>query len=212
LTGSPNVDNAHPAMAALILLAAGESRRYGGIKQLADIDGETMVHRTARIALGSGAAVLVITGANADLVAAAVADLPVLVLNHPAWGDGMGSSLAAGIRHVQSHFPAASAALLCLADQPLLNSAWLADLLAAHRRSPDSILVTETDGVSGPPVLFPRDLFDELAQWSGSKGAQMLLQREAHRVQRLASPAGIDVDTPDDLRRAHDMLDAAKPR
>jgi CTP:molybdopterin cytidylyltransferase MocA len=191
----------------LVLLAAGEGRRYGGIKQLADIKGETMVHRTARIALDSGAAVLVVTGANADPVAAALSDLPLTVFHHPAWRDGMGSSLAAGIRQVQIQFPFASGALLCLADQPLLESAWLTDLLAAHRRRPDSIFATETNGVPGPPVLFPHDLFVELGQWSGPKGAQAVLRREAHRVVRLVSPAGIDVDTPDDLRRAREILD-----
>lgn len=196
--------------AVIVLLAAGESRRYGGIKQLADFDGEPMVHRTARIALASGATVLVVTGANADVVTAALADLPLVVAHHPAWRDGMGSSLAAGMRRVQAQFPTASGALLCLADQPLLENAWLAEMLAAHRRRPDHIFATQTDGVPGPPVLFPRDLFHELAQWSGSKGAQAVLLREANRVISFPTPAGIDVDTPEDLHRARKILAARR--
>lgn len=191
--------------AVIVLLAAGESRRYGGIKQLAPFDGEALVHRTARIALASGAAVIVVTGANAPAVTAALADLPARVVHHPGWQEGMGSSLAAGIACVQAGFPAASGALVCLADQPLLESAWLAGLLAAHRRRPDAVLVTKSDRAPGPPVLFPADLFNELARWSGAKGAQVLLQREAHRVLNHASSEGIDVDTPEDLRRAHEM-------
>lgn len=193
-----------------MLLAAGESARYGGIKQLADFNGEAMVHRTARIALASGAMVLVVAGANADVVTAALSDLPLAVVHHSAWREGMGSSLAAGIGQVQAQFPFASGALLCLADQPLCDSAWLAHLLAAHRRSPDAILATETNGVSGPPVLFPRDLFNELALWSGSNGAKALLQREASRVLRFPHSSGIDVDTPEDLARACEILRARR--
>lgn len=207
----PPIAAADETAAVLLLLAAGASCRYGGIKQLADFAGEALVHRTARIALASGARVLVITGANAGLVTAALADLPLAAVEHPAWREGMGSSIAAGIGQLQARYPQASGALLCLADQPLYEGIWLAELLAAHRRSPGSIIATQNGGMPGPPVLFPRDLFAELARWSGPKGPQALLQREAHRVIQVVSPAGVDVDTPDDLQRALEILASARP-
>jgi len=49
----------------IVLLAAGEGRRFGGTKQLADIDGETMVHRAARTAIATGVELIVVTGAHA---------------------------------------------------------------------------------------------------------------------------------------------------
>ena len=52
----------------ILLLAAGEGRRYGGIKQLADIQGEPMVRRAARAALGHGVPVVVVLGAHAEQV------------------------------------------------------------------------------------------------------------------------------------------------
>lgn len=208
MTGVPSPGEPAPV---IVLLAAGESRRYGGVKQLAHLNGEAMVHRSARIALETGAPVLAITGANDEAVEAALADLPLVVVRHRAWREGMGSSLAAGIGQVRVQYPSASGALVCLADQPLFDSAWLEQLMAAHRRRPDMLMVTEAKGVPGPPVVFPGDLFDELAQWSGSKGAQAVLRREAHRVLRFASSAGIDVDTPDDLRRARELLGARRP-
>ncbi|MEW5297437.1 MAG: hypothetical protein WDW36_000645 [Sanguina aurantia] len=97
-----------------------------------------MVHRTARIALASGAKVLVVTGAHATAVTAALSDLPLSIVHHPDWQLGMGSSLAAGVAEVQARFPFASGVLVCLADQPLLDGLWLAGLLAAHRRRSDA--------------------------------------------------------------------------
>jgi len=192
--------------AVIVLLAAGESRRYGGIKQLADIDGEPMVRRVARIALESGARVVVVTGANAEKVSAVLADLPLLISHHGAWAEGMGSSLAAGIREVHRHSPLATGALLCLADQPLLKTSWYVRMLARHQQKPDRILATEQSGVTGPPVLFPQDCFDELIHWSGNRGAQALLQREADRVELFTSEDNIDVDSPDDLKLVQSWL------
>lgn len=185
--------------AVIVLLAAGESRRYGGIKQLADIDGEPMVRRAARTALATGANVVVVTGAHAEQVAAALHDLPLLITHHPAWREGMGSSLAAGIRQACQQFASASGALLCLADQPLLDATWLLQLLSRHREKPERILATRHDDVAGPPVLFPRDCFNTLMHWSGDHGAHSLLQREAQRVDFFSTSTNIDVDTPDDL-------------
>lgn len=206
----PHPDNAE-ASALIVLLAAGEGRRYGGPKQLAEIEGQSMLCRVARAALASGAPVLVVTGADAEQVEYALATLPVRIVHHAAWHDGMGSSLAAGIRQLQVDCPAATGALLCLADQPLLDSAMLTRMLARHRVAPQRILVTEHAGVTGPPVLFPRDCFETLMAWSGRYGAHDLLEREAARVERFASDATIDVDTPDDLRRVRDLLAASRP-
>jgi molybdenum cofactor cytidylyltransferase len=195
-----------PQSAVIVLLAAGESRRYGGIKQLADIGGEPMVRRAARAALDTGANVIVVTGSHAAAITTALADLQLLVTHHADWQEGMGSSLAAGIRHLHDRFPSASGAMLWLADQPLLGTVWLSRLLKRHDEKPELILATEQAGVAGPPVVFPRDCFDDLMHWSGNQGAHALLKREASRVERFPCDIGMDVDTPEDLTRALDWL------
>ena len=209
-TDMSDVDDVLPehTSAVIVLLAAGESRRYGGIKQLADIDGEPMVRRAALAALACNAPVIVVVGAHGDLVSAALADLPLLVVNHPSWSDGMGSSLAAGVRAAQQSFPRSSGVLVCVADQPLMTAQWLVTLLHRHQSAPSLIFAVEHQGIAGPPVLFPRDCFDTLMHWSGTRGASALLEREAFRVERLVAPDGdgMDVDTPEDLQRARAQL------
>jgi molybdenum cofactor cytidylyltransferase len=157
-----------PASPVILLLAAGDSRRYGGIKQLAEIQGEPMLRRAARSALEQGVPVLVVTGAHAEQVEAALDAMPLRVMRFDDWHEGMGSSLAAGVRYLFAEHPQASALLLCLADQPLLDAALLRDMLQRHASAPQHILVSEQNGIEGPPVLFPRDCFaaDRVAHMS----------------------------------------------
>ncbi|WP_250622924.1 nucleotidyltransferase family protein [Pinirhizobacter soli] len=185
----------------IVLLAAGEGRRFGSVKQLADVDGEPMVRRSARRAIDSGAPVIVVTGADAERVEDALTGLAVHVVRHAAWAEGMGSSIAAGIRELRRHFPHATGALLCLADQPMIEQALFEAMLTRHRVAGDRVLASEHDDVMGPPVLFPRDCFEALVDWSGARGAHALLEHESARVERFSSHGSIDVDTPDDLQR-----------
>jgi CTP:molybdopterin cytidylyltransferase MocA len=192
----------------IVLLAAGEGRRFGSVKQLADIDGEPMVRRSARQAIASGAPVIVVTGADAERVEDALTGLSVHSVRNANWAEGMGSSLAVGIGELCRHFPQASGALLCLADQPMIEQAFLEMLFARHRVAGDRILASEHAGVTGPPVLFPRDCFQALVNWSGAEGAHALLKHESARVELFSNHGGSDVDTPDDLRRVREAIDA----
>lgn len=198
------------ASAVIVLLAAGEGRRFGSAKQLADIDGEPMVRRSARNAIDSGAPVIVVTGACAEQVEAALAGLSVDAVRNPAWADGMGSSIATGIRHLCRHFPHATGGLLCLADQPMIEQRLFGALLARHRVAGERILASEHAGVTGPPVLFPCDCFEALMNRSGTGGARALLECEAARVERFANHGAIDVDTPEDLQRVRDRLSSSQ--
>lgn len=195
----------------IVLLAAGEGSRFGGAKQLADVDGEPMVRRVARMLLETGVPVLVVTGAYADDVEAVLDDLPLSVVRCDDWQLGMGNSLAAGVRELMGMVPHASAALVALADQPLLDATAFQTLLERHRQAPDGVFATEHDGVQGPPALFPRDCFDALATLSGPKGARTLLQREAARLELIPANGIADVDTPDDLRLVRASLATPKP-
>ncbi|WP_233842522.1 nucleotidyltransferase family protein [Dyella sp. 2HG41-7] len=194
------------ASVVILLLAAGEGHRFGGAKQLADLAGEPMARRVARTLLGADMPVLVVTGAYADDVEAILDDLPLGIRRCEDWQLGMGQSLATGARELMHAFPEASAALVYLADQPMVDMPLLDRMIQRHHEAPDRILATAQHDVQGPPVLFPRDCFDALASLSGAHGARSLLQQHASRVEVFSSQNGIDVDTPEDLRRVHVAL------
>jgi len=182
----------------VVLLAAGEGRRFGTLKQLVPIDDEPMVRRVVRTLLCLHLPVLVVTGAGGEAVAAALAGLSVTCIQNFDWRDGLGASLGAGIRAVSERFPGASSALVCLADHPLLDARALQALLDRHVQAPDRIIAGDHAGRPGPPVLFPADCFSELAAWHGAVGAQAWLRSQGTRVERV--PLDVtDVDTRADL-------------
>jgi molybdenum cofactor cytidylyltransferase len=189
-----------PTSPVIVLLAAGEGSRFGGAKQLADIAGEPMVRRVARTLLESDAPVIAVTGAFADDVEIVLDDLPLSLIRCEDWQLGMGHSLAAGVREVARSFAQASAVMICLADQPLLKKSSIQATLQQHRATPWRILVTDYDGIQGPPVLFPHDCFAELMMLSGIHGARSLLEQHAERVDVIRGAACVDVDTLDDLK------------
>lgn len=189
----------------VVLLAAGEARRFGTLKQLVLIDDEPMVRRMARTLLRLQLPVLIVTGAGGDSVSTALAGLPITCVSNPDWRDGLGSSLGAGIRAVRERSPGASSALVCLADHPLLDARGLQAMLDRHARKPEHIFAADHAGLPGPPVLFPADCFSELAGWHGAEGAQAWLLRQGSRVERV--PLDVtDVDTPADLDRVQKKL------
>lgn len=184
-----------------VLLAAGNSSRYGGPKLLATIDGVSLIRRAAQAALATGAVPLVVTGAYADRIGAEVADLDARIVYNGAWADGMGGSIACAFRQLVAQADA-GAAILCPADLPRVGATQLQRLIDAHRAAPQRIVVSDFGAAQGPPCLFPRRCFAELAQLSGPQGARALLARHADEITRVAMPeAAADVDTPDDFAK-----------
>ena len=177
-----------------VLLAAGAGRRFGGVKQLAPFDGEPLVRRACRTALAAGLSpVLVVLGANAEAVADAIRDLPVTPIHNERWSDGMGTSLACGVRALDA---AVADVALLLADQPLVTAAHVRALVAARRAAAADLAATDTGLAIGVPAVFARALFPALAALTGDRGARDLVARAERRVTLAFAPAAVDIDTP----------------
>lgn len=186
------------AQLGAILLAAGSSSRLGRPKQLIEIAGDPLVVRQAKRLLESEpACVVVVTGAEQELVADRLSDLPVTLVHNPDWARGMGSSLACGIRAMPERV---RAALVLLCDQWRVTSADLGRLTDAWADDPSSAVIADYGGDTGPPAILPRSLFERLSRLHGDTGAKRVLRRWNGTVQRLAVPAAVtDVDVPEDV-------------
>jgi len=198
MTASDHADSRRLALHG-VLLAAGSASRYGSAKQLLPIDGEPMVRRATLAALQIGARLLVVTGAHAAAVEAALAGLPLELLHNPDWEQGMGGSIGCAFRHIGQSSPAS---LVLLADQPQVGAGELQRLVDAGQRMPGRIIAANHGALLGPPCLFPQRWYPELAALSGPQGARGLLQKHAAEVEPLPLPqAAADIDTPEDYRR-----------
>ena len=115
---------------ACAVLAAGAGRRWGGPKQLADVDGQPMVRRIAAAACASRCGTVgVVLGAHAEAVWPVLAGLPVQRIDNPSWTEGMASSIRAAVDWAQAS--GAGALLLTVGDQPALSSAHLDAVVAS---------------------------------------------------------------------------------
>jgi len=184
----------------VVLLAAGGSLRFGRQKQLARIDGETLLRRTACIALASEpAGCVVVLGRHAARLAREVRDLPVAIVVNRAWRSGLGRSLATGIAALPA---SARGALILLADQVSIGPADLELLAAAWRLDPQSIVAARAGRVLRPPAILPRRLFGLLLRLRGDRGARDILRNPARRIVAIEiATAAVDIDRPEDFDR-----------
>src|SRR5437868_14169899 len=97
----------------LIVLAAGASSRMGTPKQLLRYDGETLLRRAVRVALGARCRpAVVVLGAQAEALRGEVVGAQVVI--NEEWAEGMASSLRCGLRALEAATsePLAAAVLL----------------------------------------------------------------------------------------------------
>jgi molybdenum cofactor cytidylyltransferase len=194
---------ATPTGAAAVLLAAGSSRRLGHPKQLLQFEGESLLRRAARLALGAGCSpVCVVLGYRAARLTLELAGLAARVVVNKDWPQGMGTSVRCGVHAALAACPESDNLLLLVCDQPALGAAHLARLLSLHRASGQPITASEYNGEPGVPAVFARSIFRELLALRQDTGARTIIRRDAARVQCLPWPEGaFDIDIPDDFRK-----------
>ena len=182
-----------------VLLAAGEGSRFGRPKALLEWDGQTLAERGVDMLLAGGAApVLVVAGA-------ARIELPaerrVQIVHNEEWRTGMGSSLRAALRVIP---PDADAAVVALADQPLVGPAAVARLIAAYRAGAE-VAVAAYEGQLRNPVLLAREHWPEVIDLAaGDQGARVFLRARPDLVTLVEcgdTGRPDDIDTPADLGR-----------
>lgn len=191
-----------------VVLAAGASSRMGTNKLLLRLGGESVVRRSVRRALEAGLEpVVVVLGHEADRVRAELAGLPCSPVVNPAHARGMNTSLGAGLAAVSRE---AVAAVVALADMPLVTSAMLAELVRRFRASRAPLVVSDYAGTSAPPMLYERALFAELEGLEGDGSGKRAVRRHRAEAVVVSWPASAlaDLDEPADYERARAEADA----
>ncbi len=184
----------HAEETALILLAAGRSRRFGDADKLA----QEFLHKpvayhvvTALESIPFRTRIAVIDGTKLDF---ASRGFEVIVNEDPA--AGMSRSVKLGLRAARA--AGVRAVLFALADMPRITAAHVYRLLDTAQG--DDAVVASSDGVKPcPPAIFGQGRFDFLESLEGDAGARDLVRAGRHVV---TAPAElIDIDTPEDLDR-----------
>lgn len=188
-----------PQNTAIVILAAGGSRRFSGCKVLTPVSGKPMLQwsiEKARACVGEH--LYIVTGGwqnqIADAMACGTIDRVATIANRN-WQQGLGHSIASAATHLADRY---HNLLLLAADQIAITRTDLEAIMqGADGRH---IVAAYYAGKPGIPALFPKRCFTDLSRLSGDQGARRLLLAQPDTVRHIDCPnAAIDIDTRDDL-------------
>lgn len=181
----------------IILLAAGSSGRLGEPKQLLHYKGKILLQHLIDEAKSSSAnSIVVVLGANWEAIQVKLQTGNIHIAINNDWKEGMASSIRCGINALQEICPAVDAAILMVCDQPYVTAALLNDLITVHQKTNKAIVTSNYNNTSGPPALFQKNIFSELLQLTGDKGARQIVEAHSKELATVSFPKGnIDIDT-----------------
>jgi molybdenum cofactor cytidylyltransferase len=182
---------------AILILAAGESKRMQGIKQLLPWKNTTLLGNAIEQAIQSkGNAIYVVLGANSNKISPSIAHYNVQIIENKNWKSGIGKSIACGVNFLRENHLIYDAILIMLGDQPLISSLYFNLLIDKYSQKEAKIIASETNNKPSVPAIFDAVYFDSLAQLSEDKGAKEILITAEKEVYILHSNVDLmDVDT-----------------
>ena len=194
---------------SVVVLAAGAGSRFGGGKLLAPFGGRTLIGATLEGLRGAPVdETIVVVGAEGERLQELSAAHGARAVENRDWAEGMSTSVRAGLNACS---PEARAAIVVLADQPLVGTEAVERLVGAFEDGA-RVAVATYGGKMRNPALFSRDVWPLLErEMTGDRGARAVLSRFPELVTEVpcddvADPA--DVDTVEDLRRLEGELAA----
>lgn len=176
---------------ACLLLAAGQSKRFGaGDKIAAPLNDTPLGLHAARTLRALPLASHFVVTNRSDLDWSGWT-----IVRNGRPDTGIGHSIALGTTAARA--AGATAILLALGDMPFVPASHFERLLA-HYRGPDSLAASSDGQHPMPPALFGARWFDALEALCGDRGARGLLDQAA-LVETLPDHLA-DVDSADDLQ------------
>ena len=189
----------------ILILAAGEARRFGACKQLAEFQNKPLLQHVLEAARPlSHKRLVVITGKYDQEIKNALNNALLSdaeLAYNPNWPEGMSSSIRLGCQLLASD---CDQILVLLSDQVLVSTDELSALV--NEACITGIACAGFSGTVGPPALFGSVFYPALLSLNAENGAKRILtDPENHvRIVPMAS-AGWDIDTPEDLENLADV-------
>ncbi|UAB82627.1 nucleotidyltransferase family protein [Zunongwangia sp. SCSIO 43204] len=185
---------------AVLVLAAGASRRMNDIKQILAFKDSTLLENALKTAkVSKNDQVFCVLGANKEEIQQKVDFQGIEIIQNDNWNNGLGKSIAVGIEAIQN-YKDYDGILVMLGDQPFISSEYLNKMIEKFIQNQSDIVATSYSGKPGVPALFPQKIFSELTKLSGDSGAKELLRGEKNIV-KLEAENTFDVDSPEDYKK-----------
>lgn len=179
---------------AIVILAAGSSSRLGRPKQLLTLQGKTLLQKSIEAALEVSQNVVVVLGANTQLIHPTISHYPIKITLNKNWENGMSSSIQTGMSIIDDKNYEAVLIMLC--DQPFVEAPLLKKMIDTFRQNEAAILASSYESKIGVPAIFSINFFPKLRQLSGQQGAKFLIRNNLEQTQKFTFEKGIiDIDT-----------------
>lgn len=189
---------------AVVVLAAGGSRRLGRPKQTLTINGMSLLQHVVELAVATKPArIVVVLGANAEKLSPLLERIVFATLGcvvNREWQEGMASSLRFAANELAT-WTGPTLVLAC--DQPRLRVEHLQALLDAAIANPDSDIASAYADTIGIPALVRASTLSLAATLHGDSGLRRLWKSSDAAVIGIeARELAFDIDTPADLADA----------
>ncbi len=203
MSADPAPQGAASATIAGLILAAGESSRMGRDKPLLKYRGRTFLATLIATLRAAGVErIVVVLGHHAEEIRESVDLSAAEVVVNPDYRLGQTSSLKAGLRVLAHDEPAGI--VMCLVDHPAISADTLRQLIRRFRATGKPVIIPETDGKHGHPVMLGRELFSEILALGPDEGADRVIRKHRTRTEFITvNDPGIllDVDNPEAYRQ-----------
>ena len=180
-----------------VILAAGESSRFGRPKQLVQFRGKSLVRRVVDAAKDANcSAIVVVLGSKREQIERELKETDAIVAENQDWRRGIGSSIRVGVESAVNQAPDIEAIVLLTCDQPFVKTDTIECLIAMREKAKKAIVASSYSETLGVPALFDRSCFQELLTLPDDSGAKSIILSNRERVAGLLFPEGkIDIDT-----------------
>ncbi len=179
-----------------VILAAGQSSRFGGIKALADFQGQTLIEHAISAARQSDCNdIHLVLGAHKNEIETSIDLRDCNIIFNEDHASGMASSIKFAVNSLIHN----QALLFMALDQPLIQAEHLNSLISIHEKFTNRMVASKYGRSVGIPAIFPRNYYNALLKLEGDKGAKKLLASTT--INKVEIPeAEFDIDSPEELK------------
>lgn len=181
---------------AIIILAAGSSKRLGMPKQLVKYKNESLLETSVKKALKISENVFVVLGHKKEECEKEISKYKVKILYNKEYEKGIGTSIYFGIKHTKEY----DNSLIMLCDQPFIPIEHFNKLSKNIQK--DTIVASLYEGnlSSTVPAIFPKKYYEELLKLKKDAGAKEILNKNICINIKLKKINSVDIDTPNDIK------------
>ena len=185
-----------------ILLAAGESKRFGDKNKLSEIiNGKPIINHIldTLFEIFDPSELIVIVGHEHKLIKNLICNKDVKILVNIDYKKGIGTSIALGVNYLETDI---DGVMIIPADMPYLNSK---DLINLEKKfielNCEKVVMPEYNSRIGNPVILPRNYFNTLKSLKDDFGARSLIRKKDIITLKTGFGTIFDIDTKEELAK-----------